>query len=67
MTRYEIDCRRCTNTVVGTNGYNYCYPTRVLGVHVPEIEWREGTAEDPDIVRCRYYSEEPRQSVLIRI
>ena len=68
MTEYRVNCSRCTNKAIGENGATYCLPARELRKSVCYIEdGHAGTAEDPDIVCCDYYSTEPRQIVMIPV
>ena len=67
MTVYRINCNKCTNKAVGTNGGIYCLPVRQGNGGCYIEDGHAGTKDDPDPICCDYYTTEPRQSVIIDI
>lgn len=67
MTVYKVDCWKCTQTAIGTNGYTYCQPMREGRGGVYIEPGHAGTKLDPDPIMCDHYTTEPRQMVLLEI
>lgn len=60
MTRWEIDCHKCTYSYV-SGEYEYC-KAAVDGYNVPVLSQdTAGTKEDPDVFTCPFYTTEERQ------
>lgn len=60
MTRYEIDCSKCAQTV-NIDGSRYCKPM-MEGKKAVYIEPHAGTKEDPDTVKCQHFSRTEKEA-----
>jgi len=64
MTRYECDCRSCTNKYIDGSGCEWCKPTVDGFKTITVSSDTSGTRDDPDIISCRYFTTETKQAEL---